>query len=213
LPLSLRLAPWLCCKGCRHVYSSLALRGIPRPVLSPPCRPQPEHMLPPPVLDRQNLGTVFPRAHPTSASHERIPRARPLYLLAKKAGPRRPFHCMNLLAGVAVHWKSARYCRLFPRTASRRDHPAISLTSHDPFGHERPSLVGSAPGPADSPSPLHPILHLATRGRPSWAVRPFPQFPPVPLVALKAPASPASRGLRPSLRSRPACCIFGLAVR
>ena len=55
-----------------------------------------------PVLDRQNLGTVFPRLHPTIASHERIPRPRPLYLLAKKAGPRRPFHCMNLLAGVAV---------------------------------------------------------------------------------------------------------------
>ena len=39
----------------------------------------------PPVLDRQTLGTVFPRLHPTNASHERIPRSRPLYLLAKKA--------------------------------------------------------------------------------------------------------------------------------
>jgi len=56
-------------------------------------------MLPPPVLDSQSLGTVFPRAHPTIASHERIPRARPLYLLAKKAVY---FHCMNHLAGVAV---------------------------------------------------------------------------------------------------------------
>jgi len=56
------------------------------------------------VLDSQSLGTVFPRLHPTIASHERIPRPRPLYPLAKKAVAKKAdhFHCMNHLAGVAV---------------------------------------------------------------------------------------------------------------
>ena len=90
---------------------------------------------------------------------------------------------------------------MFPRTASRRDHPsiwsreavprgqrarsrglAISIHSHPPFGHERPSLLGSAPVPA---------VFAGTSCR------------------LKAPASPASRGLRRSLRSRLRVAFWG----
>ena len=158
-----------------------------------------------------------PCAHPTiaslCASHDRIPvripRSRPA--VAKKAVP----------------------CTCWPS----RPWPRRPFPPYDPFGRggrplkELPvlSLVPQDPISARSP------LYLVTRGRPSWAARPFPRSchlhyshppfgherpsllgsAPVPAVfagtscRLKAPASPASRGLRLSLRSRLRVAFWG----
>ena len=90
---------------------------------------------------------------------------------------------------------------MFPRTPSRRDHPSIWSREAVPRGQRARSR-----GLAIS---IIPILHLATRGRPSWAARPFPRFSPVPPVACRR--LPRLRLVDYGVRPAPACVLhFGV---